>query len=438
MSAFKLGTITIIVNGYTLNNGLPYFQKSVPAMLRDRLGKSSIKIPLRAENGHVALQCHRLSKKYEALFKAMKTDDSLSDSDTKVAALALLDHFNLRQGDGSIENEMPLGWEGTWDPTPHVNEFLDDLGTSAVEQLAFRALNNPLPTLLSEAFSVYLANHQKGTDQKFRNDQIQHWDKLVALLGDIALESLTRDHARQYRDHRLATGVKTTSVKREINVIKAVINVAIREIPLNIRNHFDSLTIQNCEADAVKRNPYNRDELRKLVDAALIVNDERRRIVLVLAFTGARLAEIVGLRRQDVDLDTGVIHITPHSTRTLKTPASTRSLPLLPIALRAIQQQLSDTNDEYIFPSYANKLRTKTDSASATLNKWSKSIIPGKTMHCLRHTLRDQLRAVMCPESVSKEIGGWISTNDVSVGYGQGYPIALKREWLAKAYLWLN
>ena len=44
----------------------------------------------------------------------------------------------------------------------------------------------------------------------------------------------------------------------------------------------------------------------------------------------------------------------------------------------------------------------------------------------------------MCPESVAKEIGGWSSSHDVSVQYGQGYPLQLKLEWLSKAYDWLE
>ena len=92
----------------------------------------------------------------------------------------------------------------------------------------------------------------------------------------------------------------------------------------------------------------------------------------------------------------------------------------------------------YLFPSYASANGTNADSASATLNKWAKKYVDGKTMHCFRHALRDLLRAVMCPESVAKEIGGWSSSHDVSVHYGQCYPLELKLEWLKKAYLFIK
>jgi hypothetical protein len=54
MAKLQIGTITIIVNGFILNNGLPYFQRAVPKRLQKRLGKKTIKIRLHLEHGHAA------------------------------------------------------------------------------------------------------------------------------------------------------------------------------------------------------------------------------------------------------------------------------------------------------------------------------------------------------------------------------------------------
>lgn len=439
MPAVKIGSITIIVNGYTLNNNVPYFQKAVPSALKLRMGKSNVKIRLLLKDGNFAVQCHRLNERYDTLFRAMKDDERLTPSETKIAAFALLQTHGMKAGDGLDEMRMPSGWQGSWDSTPHISSFEDELRDAfdkptAVTDAAFRALYNKLPVLLSEAFTVYLENHPKGKGKDFQANQSQHWLKLVALVGDIALEGLTRDHARQYRDQRLATGVKTTTLLRELGVLRAVVNVACREIPLNLKNPFDSLSIPNANKDASKRTPYSNDEWKTLVNAAIQADDEPRRIAVVLAHTGARLAEVVGLRKQDFDPVAGTINIRSHASRSLKTSASERIVPLLPAALKALQTQVTSSTTDFLFPSYANVVKTNNDGASATLSKWAKKFVAAKTMHSFRHTFRDALRAVMCPESIAKEIGGWSSTHDVSVGYGQGYPIELKREWLTKAY----
>ncbi|MFZ8953988.1 MAG: DUF6538 domain-containing protein, partial [Burkholderiaceae bacterium] len=57
MTKLKVGSITIIVNGYYINNGRPYFQRAVPEDLRKRLGRSKISVSLKPEHGHVAVQC---------------------------------------------------------------------------------------------------------------------------------------------------------------------------------------------------------------------------------------------------------------------------------------------------------------------------------------------------------------------------------------------
>lgn len=439
MPAVKVGSITIIVNGYTLNNNVPYFQKAVPVALRQRMGKSNIKIRLWLKDGNFAIQCHRLNEQHNAIFRAMKDNEQLMPSEAKLAALAFIRTFGLEAGDGLHNEPMPSGWEGTWDSKPHLNSFenaiQNNFGThTRLTEAATKILYGQLPVLLSEAFVIYLENHPKGKNKDFQRNQGQHWQKLVSLLGDIALERLTRDHARQYRDQRLATGVKTTTLQRELAVLRAVVNTACREIPLNLKNPFDSLQIANAKLDASKRIAYTAEEWKTLVNAAIKADDEPRRIVVVLAHTGARLAEIVGLRKQDFDPIKGTINISNHASRTLKTAASERIIPLLPAALNALQKQLTVSATDYLFPAYANASTSNNDGASATLSKWAKKFVAGKTMHSFRHTFRDALRAVMCPESISKEIGGWSSTNDVSTGYGQGYPIELKREWLSKAY----
>lgn len=446
MTKLKVGSITLIVNGYYINNGRPYFQRAVPADLQKRLGKSKIAIALKPEHGHVALQCQRLSEKWAALFKAMRNDPALTPSEVKQAAITKLSLFGLKAGDGNYEIPIPFGHEGTFNTQPHLDDFEDAIEVDfrrgdPVAIAAYEALRKPMPVLLSEAFAIYLDNHQKGNDSAFKESQSQHWTKFIALTGDIPLITLNREHAKEYRDHRLNTGVKAATVKRELNTLMAIVNKAFAELTINQKNPFENLTIHKTDDNASKeKESYTRQDLTKLLSQARRLDDERRRIVIVLALTGARLAEIVGLRRKDVDLINKSIQIVSHQSRSLKTSASERTLPLLPMALEAIEKQLSDHTDDFVFPSYASKAEVKADSASAALNKWAKTIVnePNRTMHSFRHAMRDQLRAVNCPSEVSKAIGGWSEGNDASSSYGAGYELDMKRKWLTKAYEWLS
>jgi len=439
MALIQYGSIALLVNGYILNNGIPYFQKAVPKDLRKRIGKSTIKISLRTEKSNLALKCHRLNANYTALFKLMSENHQIALPEQKLAAIALLDEVGLKEGDGLEEIKIPLT-DGRVDVlTPSVDILEDylyrqEFKRSSLTDSAFALLKGNLPVLLSEAFSVYLDNHSKGKDKSFIAAQKQHWDKLISLLGDMPIKDVTRKQARQYRDVRLETGVAPSTVSREIGVIRAIFEKAIRELSLGIANEFSSIEVAGSNRNQLDRLPYTKSEIQLLVGQSRAIDDEQRRIVTVLAFTGARLAEIVGLRKCDVNLDTKSILIQEHGARSLKNSHSKREIPLLPLALEAVAKQIQDAKGDFLFPRYASDAATNADSASATLNKWSKGLVPVKTMHCFRHAMRDLLRSVMCPESVAKEIGGWSSTNDQSVHYGQGYPLDAKRDWLVKAY----
>lgn len=431
------------VKGLINNHGLPYYQRAVPKALRARLGRATIKVPLERGALPIAIQCLRLQQRYDALFKAMREDPDLTPSDVKLAAIALLDTLGLAPGDGLIDDTYTRfdGFQETVNPAIDVlhDHLVDnDFTRSAVTDAAFKVLKNTLPVLLSEAIEIYLENHTKGKDKIFSDKQRSIWNKLILLIGDIALTSLNREHARKYRDHRLHQGLKKASVEREIAVLRAIVTRASRELSLNLQNPFESLVIPNDESESSGREPYTKEEIRLLVSKSLMKDDERRRIVCLLALTGARLAEIVGLKREDIDVAHRKIVIRPSAIRPLKTTSSARDVPLLPMAFQVVQRQLASHTNDLLFPTYASSGGANADGASAALNKWASTMVPNKTMHCFRHSMRDLLREVGCPESIAKDIGGWSKNRDVSESYGNGHPLEVKRAYLVKAYAWLE
>lgn len=443
----EYGGMLVPVNGYVSNNGSPYFQRAIPLALQSRFGKKLVRIRLHQKNGHFVVQCKRLWDGYSALFQAMQDDADLVPSEVKVAAVALLSEFGLQQGDGSKPLERPHNLDtcASFDPTPWLSPLENALQErfskpTAVTNAVFQALQGSQPTLLSEAFDLYIDNHRRGRDGDFVKTSKAILDKLISIIGDVPIEALTRQHAKTYRDTRLSQGVKVTTVQRDVATLKAIMSSAAVELGLSLQNPFAKLTIIDNQPNRVDeelyagRQPFSVEEHKTLIDAALLKNDAQRAIVIVLAFTGARLAEVVGLRRSDVDLETKSIKIQSHAARRLKNESSARVIPLLPMAFEALKTVLNAHESDFVFPTYCSEKKCNADSASATLNKWARKIVAGKTMHCFRHTMRDWLRAVECPESISKQIGGWSSAGDVSVGYGNGYNIEILRKWLKRAY----
>ncbi|MBT5300546.1 MAG: tyrosine-type recombinase/integrase, partial [Tateyamaria sp.] len=153
----------------------------------------------------------------------------------------------------------------------------------------------------------------------------------------------------------------------------------------------------------------------------------------LLGETGCRLAEIVGLKLEDIDLENDLIHIRPNSARPLKTRSSQRTLPLVGYAKLAMEQALKQADDTYLFPRYIRDGKCYATHASNALNKWLKKDFDGLTAHCLRHTFRDRLRAVECPMDLIDQIGGWKSVNSIGNSYGLGHKLEHMEKWIRAA-----
>ena len=143
----------------------------------------------------------------------------------------------------------------------------------------------------------------------------------------------------------------------------------------------------------------------------------------------------MGLERQDVDEDQGCLHIRPNGHRGLKTRNSSRTLPLSPRALKAMTPFLArvEEGDAPIFPRYAQERGN--DRASAMLMKRLRGQITDKkkTIHSLRHRMKDRLRNTDCPESLSLAILGH-SQNTIADNYGSGYALEKMRDALIRVW----
>ena len=85
-----------------------------------------------------------------------------------------------------------------------------------------------------------------------------------------------------------------------------------------------------------------------------------------------------------------------------------------------------------MFPRYCNETECQSNSASAALNKWLKTVAGSDyVIHSFRHSMRDRLRAVNCPAEMIDQIGGW-RKRSVGEGYGEGYVLSKLKDWLTK------
>jgi len=157
-------------------------------------------------------------------------------------------------------------------------------------------------------------------------------------------------------------------VRRRLGVLSAVFATYIREKDLSRPNPFASLQIPKEGHDKNHRAPFTATELATMDKACRAKDDPMRWILLLLAGTGARLAEVAGLLLDDIVLDAPIPHVIlqVHPWRDIKGAkglrgVKDRTVPLIGSALWAAERLKSEaTHDQvFAFPQYTNSTLCK-------------------------------------------------------------------------------
>lgn len=115
------------------------------------------------------------------------------------------------------------------------------------------------------------------------------------------------------------------------------------------------------------------------------------------------MAELAGLQMGDINLQDRSLHIQPNDIRGLKTKGSQRVIPLSDTSLDLLQAHRQGKEDrDPVFPKYARA--NGNTSLSAMMMKHFRTGItdPKKSLHSLRHRLKDALRNSGCEEELRK------------------------------------
>ena len=283
----------------------------------------------------------------------------------------------------------------------------------------------PRRTALSEVAAEYLA--LKQIDQTPPRVAL---NTFISLAGDRDVSEYTREDAKLFIHNLKMKGNKTATIRRRVNSISAILNYAYSELDLDKRNPFTRLFIQNEGGDVFKRGTFSNEQLKWGYDKALASGSTVKLLMPLLGETGCRLAEIVGLRVDDIELDDALIQIRPNNARRLKNKTSERVLPLVGYAKLAMKQAVTQADSEWLFPQYIKTEQCYATHASNAVNKWLKRDFSGLTAHSLRHTMRDRLRAVNCPMDMIDEIGGWKSVTSMGNSYGRGFTMEQRHQYL--------
>jgi integrase len=195
-----------------------------------------------------------------------------------------------------------------------------------------------------EALASYLAEHECAAKER-QEYAARH---LVACLGDVPISDIDIPASKRYLARRVRDGAAESTVRRELVVLVAAANHAVRWRRLD-KVHLPTVDLP---PNAPQRPAafLKKDEIRDLVAAAAESDDPRVKAFIVLAYTtGARRRAIERLRLDQIDMPARRMHLTPEGKRTTKKRA-----PIVPITdqmASVLRPLMLATRTEYLFGS---------------------------------------------------------------------------------------
>lgn len=442
----EFGPLSVTIKHTYPRGSTTIYQRAVPTDLRHRYPGATIKQDLKtADPVRVARMVAALNSKLEADWAGLRAAPESSPQSLKVHADALLKTWGLAPQSSANDpqaitllHEHMDGKRGQYaggdDQAYRAADPADYL--TPVEREAGRRLHGAQAATLNDALNLHLGIHPQRGDAQFVAYQRGAFATLIAVTGDRELATFKREDARQYLEAAMQK-VKTATVRRRIGVFSSVFATYIKENDLTRTNPFAGLAIPAEGHDSKQRRPFTTPEFAQLEAACRSADDPMRWILAMLAGTGARLAEVVGLPLEDIVIDGDIPHVVlqVHPWRDIKGAkgirgVKDRTVPLVGLALWAATRVKNGATkgQRFAFPQYTDATACKATSASGGLNGWLRRLPLDHTCHELRHTVIDWLRDVQCPRDINQAITGH-GKKDTGDKYGDGYNLKVKAEW---------
>jgi integrase len=210
-------------------------------------------------------------------------------------------------------------------------------------------------------------------------------------LHDVPLRALTPAVVREWYSSALHGGGGRISIQQAYRFLRAVMNTAVRDGAI-VKN---PCQIAGAGSDRAKERPVaSPAEVAALVEA---ITPRYRAAVLLAAWCGLRRGEVLGLRREDVDLTAGCVIVRRNRVELLatrasfdaepKTDAGKRIVALPPHVLPMLAEHMASwAGPDRVFvgrdgrPMRGDAMRQAFDRARRKVG------MPGFRFHDLRHT----------------------------------------------------
>ena len=414
--------------------GVFRFKRNVPSDIKDVSGKRYYYKVLGKSYKDAMKQYSGALKEFDAFVASFRQQTPARETILEIVANEYGSDAAQRLERGQIDDNLDFALQD-------LSARVEGKVSQEVSERLFDASLPPAVLTMNDCLNRYIEYKYTGNSEKDRlpRNLVERTGKYLrealgsSAVDELPVEEITRKDANKLRDYLVAQ-MKPNSVVRIIGQARTALNFVIKEDDLNIRNPFQGIIIKGAGASKDDRLPLTEQEVVSL-NAVFDKPDDVSALWATLRDTGARLSEVVYLTVGDIDLQDRTMAIRPNALREdLKTVSSTRTIPLSDDAMNKLQVlRKGKEDDDAIFTRYAKPRGA--DNASQMLMKRLRKQIkdPKKSIHSLRHSMKDKLRNAGVQEELAKAIMGH-SDGSVASRYGSGYNKDVMLEALVKVW----
>tara|TARA_R110000868_G_scaffold1211_2_gene9367 strand:- start:93801 stop:95093 length:1293 start_codon:yes stop_codon:yes gene_type:complete len=409
-----------------------YYNRRVPEALRDQIDKQLVRVSLKTDSKKIAIRkASKINAEIEAYWNSLlKTKRTHSDERFNDAVnLAKHIGFNYTPLDEIVSGDMR-------EITKRVTVAHSKNNNPSAVKAVLGTVKKPEVTLSRciEIFWSITKNRVMNKSEKqirdWRNTRMKAFNDLIALIGDKAIQNLTRQDMIEFRDWWIGRiqneGLTANTANKYLVFIKNIVETVSDHLSLKIDHHLIFKKITLTEKKTKSRKPFEKEFikdklLRNIKNGDL--NEQAKAVVLIMVNTGARPSEITNLEEYDIKLDHEIPHIIirENSLHQLKTAYSERRIPVLGCSLEALKK----------FPKGFPRYRGKTDSLSNLVNNYLRrhNLSPTErySLYSLRHGFQDRLTRSNVNDRMQAELMGHKFNRPL---YGDGPTLGQKNECL--------
>lgn len=201
---------------------------------------------------------------------------------------------------------------------------------------------------------------------------------LVSFFKDKNTNSIKLWDVERFKSRRKAKGIEPVTINKDLAVLRLMFNVAAKGQLKRKINRNPIAGIKRLKEPYKPIRILKDSEFQRLFEAC----SERLKPIVLCAFTtGMRRSEIAGLRWENIDFDTGYIHLEKTKTN------EPRSIPINKLLFDDLKRLKKESKSDYVFPRPDGMPYTsKTTWRTPWLRALRASGIGRVRFHSLRHS----------------------------------------------------